>query len=271
MSFMPLCRWISVFLSFWGIAVVACSLPGQGINQESAIPTAANPAWVGGAGETKIVQKTLLADLEHPWGLTWVTDDTVLITLRPGRLVSFSLQDQSVRTVAGMPSVFASGQGGLLDVVAHPEFEQNRWVYFSYAQGDRQHNRTTVSRAKFQNNQLSEWETIFSVADSKSGSQHFGSRLLWLPDGTLLVSIGDGGNPPLQFRGGLIRNQAQNLGNSFWDRGSNSRGWLQFLKIILLSMTQRQNRRFGVMVIVIFRGWRLTLHDWTGVVHRAWI
>lgn len=52
---------------------------------------------------------------------------------------------------------------------------------------------------------------IFEVSQAKTGSQHFGSRLLWLPDGTLLVAIGDGGNPPLQLAGDLIRKQSQNL------------------------------------------------------------
>ena len=54
-------------------------------------------------------------------------------------------------------------------------------------------------------------ETIFTVNRQKYDTQHFGSRLTWLPDGTLLVSVGDGGNPPVELDGDLIRKQAQNL------------------------------------------------------------
>lgn len=160
-------------------------------------------------------QNTLLSNLDRPWGMTWIAEEKMLITERSGRLIAVSLQDQSTQNVTGLPSVFASGQGGLLDVAVHPNFQSNRWVYFSYAKGDRNQNRTTVARAKLQNNQLTQWTELFSVADPKPGTQHFGSRLLWLPDGTLLISIGDGGNPPLTFAGGLIRNQAQTLATHF--------------------------------------------------------
>ena len=170
---------------------------------------------VSSAGDSPVLAKSLLSSLEHPWGMTWVSDRDVLITLRPGQVVAYSLDSASSQSVGGLPPIFASGQGGLLDISAHPNFDQNQWVYISYSKGDRNQNRTTVARAKLSNQQFSDWQTIFEVADPKSGSQHFGSRLLWLPDGTLLVSIGDGGNPPIQFQGNLIRNQAQNLSTHF--------------------------------------------------------
>ncbi|MEM9136213.1 MAG: PQQ-dependent sugar dehydrogenase [Cyanobacteria bacterium P01_F01_bin.42] len=199
-------RWWSLMAA----GLVACSPVGadRGSRSQFSEPVAI-------AGQTKIFQSTLLSNLEHPWGLTWMSADEILITLRPGRFVQYSLTSQTSQPIEADLDIFAAGQGGLLDVVAHPEFEQNRWIYVSYSQGDRRSNRTVVARAKLRNNQLSDWETIFAVADSKSGTQHFGSRLLWLPDRTLLVSIGDGGNPPLTFEGELIRTQAQNLSTHF--------------------------------------------------------
>jgi len=110
--------------------------------------------------------------------------------------------------------VLAQGQGGLLDVAVDPDFERNRFVYLSYAAGERGANGTRVARARFNGQSLSDLEVIYAVPQSKPGAQHFGSRLLWLPDGSLLVSIGDGGNPPLQLDGALIRLQAQNRGSA---------------------------------------------------------
>jgi glucose/arabinose dehydrogenase len=113
--------------------------------------------------------------------------------------------------VSGVPAVFSDGQGGLLDVTIHPEFEQNRLVYLSYAHGTNEANRLRVARAELRENVLQNLEVIFEVVETKSGNQHFGSRFAWLPDNTLLFSVGDGGNPPTEYNGELIREQAQNL------------------------------------------------------------
>ncbi|MEL7350590.1 MAG: PQQ-dependent sugar dehydrogenase [Cyanobacteria bacterium P01_A01_bin.116] len=156
---------------------------------------------------------TLVDSLEHPWGLTWLPDGTLLVTERPGRLRIIKDGVLTPTPVSGLPEVFARGQGGLMDVSVHPQFAENQWVYFTYADGTGSANRTQVARARFDGEALSDWQVIFEVNRTKEGTQHFGSRLVWLPDGTLLVSIGDGGNPPVRLEGDLIRNQAQNLGS----------------------------------------------------------
>lgn len=156
---------------------------------------------------------TLVDSLEHPWGLTWLPDGTLLVTERPGRLRIIKDGVLTPTPVSGLPEVFARGQGGLMDVSVHPQFAENQWVYFTYADGTGSANRTQVARAQFDGEALSDWQVIFEVNRTKEGTQHFGSRLVWLPDGTLLVSIGDGGNPPVRLEGDLIRNQAQNLGS----------------------------------------------------------
>jgi glucose/arabinose dehydrogenase len=104
-------------------------------------------------------------------------------------------------------------QGGLLDIALHPDFTKNRWVYMTYSAGRPQANRTALARGRINEDltELTEVKTLFQVAQAKQGGQHFGSRLLWLDDGTLLMSIGDGGNPPLQLDGRLIRLNAQDL------------------------------------------------------------
>ncbi|MBT9312453.1 PQQ-dependent sugar dehydrogenase [Leptothoe kymatousa TAU-MAC 1615] len=177
----------------------------------------------GGAtrpGQTAYGIRAIASGLDHPWGMAWLPDDSVLITERAGGVQHWTGGElipvkgvplaRGVPLTRGTPPVFAKGQGGLLDVAIHPQFVDNQWVYFTYAAGTSEANGTQVARAKLVGNSLQDWEIIFSVEPLKPGSQHFGARLLWLPDGTLLVSIGDGGNPPLELDGALIRQQAQN-------------------------------------------------------------
>jgi glucose/arabinose dehydrogenase len=153
--------------------------------------------------------------------MAWLPGGDLLITERPGRLRLVRGGRLDPRPVPGVPAVagvgadqvFASRQGGLLDVALHPRFDGRGWVYFTYAHGSREANGTRVARARFDGAALRDWQVLFTAEPLKPGGQHFGSRLLWLPDGTLLVSIGDGGNPPLRLGGRLIRRQAQDRGS----------------------------------------------------------
>lgn len=154
---------------------------------------------------------TVLQGLEHPWGIAWLPDGAILITERPGRLRIVRNGKLEPTPIPGVPEVFAVNQGGLLDVSVHPNFAQNRLIYLTYAHGTEQANRTRVARARFDGKALQDVQVIFEVNRTKSGGQHFGSRILWLPDRTMLISIGDGGNPPVRLNGELIRQQAQNL------------------------------------------------------------
>ncbi|NEQ52188.1 MAG: PQQ-dependent sugar dehydrogenase [Leptolyngbya sp. SIO3F4] len=156
---------------------------------------------------------TLLENLEHPWGLSWLPNGDLLITERPGRLRIVRDGVLEPEPIPGVADVLAENQGGLLDIAVHPRFEENRLVYFSYAHGTTSANRTRIARATFDGNTLSDWQVVFEVSQTKNRVQHFGSRLDWLPDGTLLASIGDGGNPPVELEGELIRQQAQNVGS----------------------------------------------------------
>lgn len=157
----------------------------------------------------------VLSGLEHPWAMAWLPDGTMLITERPGRLRIFRNGALDPNPVAGTPAVLAFGQGGLLDVSPHPDFATNRWLYFTYAIGTDTENRARVARARFDGKALSDLEVIFENAEAKPGGSHFGSRLAWLPDGTLLVSIGDGGNPPIAVGGGFVRLKAQDRASHF--------------------------------------------------------
>jgi glucose/arabinose dehydrogenase len=97
-----------------------------------------------------------------------------------------------------------------MDLALHPRFAENRLVYFTFSEGSPDANRTALARGRLGGGRLDGVEVIFRNPDLKSGLQHFGSRLLWLPDASLLMSVGDGGNPPISIRGDHIRKQAQN-------------------------------------------------------------
>jgi len=158
--------------------------------------------------------QVLIADgLVHPWAADWLpNDEGMLITERDGRLRLYINGELREIPIAGVPSVVAVDQGGLMDVKVHPDFVDNRLIYFTASTGTEKANRTALYKAALSEDlaELTEVTEIYRVSRDKSGGQHFGSIIAWLPDGSLLLSIGDGGNPPVRLDDELIRNQAQN-------------------------------------------------------------
>lgn len=159
--------------------------------------------------------EVVVSGLNHPWSIAWLPDGSALVTERNGRLRIIRDGRLDPTPVPGLPPLFVAGQGGLLDVALHPDFADNRLVYLTFASGTADANRTALARGRFDGQALHDTQVIFRNADTKSGAQHFGSRIVWLPDRSLLMSIGDGGNPPTRFAGENIRNQAQNPGTHF--------------------------------------------------------
>jgi aldose sugar dehydrogenase len=179
-------------------------------NSVSSIPDF-KPLAVASATSTKFKQTIVVEGLQRPWSMVWLPDGTMLVTEKAGRLRLIRQGKLLPTPIAGVPEVMSSGQGGLMDVSLHPRFAQNQLIYLTYAHGRENANRTRLVRAKLAGNTLQDLKVIFEVSQEKSDGQHFGSRLAWLPDGTLLLAIGDGGNPPVKLAGELIRKQAQNL------------------------------------------------------------
>ncbi|MBE0490093.1 MAG: PQQ-dependent sugar dehydrogenase [Halomonas sp.] len=137
--------------------------------------------------------------LEHPWAVAQLPDGSFLVSERPGRLAHIS-ETGEISHLGGVPEVNARGQGGLLDVVLHPDYGtgdgEHDWVYFTWSQAGSGGTATTLSRARLGDGALTDVEELF-VQDRFSGpGRHYGSRLAWLPDGSLLMSIGDRGSHP---------------------------------------------------------------------------
>jgi len=139
---------------------------------------------------------TLVRGLEHPWSLAFLPGGDMLITERPGRLLRVDGETLKAITVDGLPAIAAVGQGGLLDVALHPEFDANHLVYFSFTGADDDGVGTEVARGRLVGDTLENVEVIFRALPKSRGGRHFGSRLLFDPDGHLLITLGERGDRP---------------------------------------------------------------------------
>lgn len=170
-------------------AVVLCAIlfaPAAGHAQDAArLPSSAGPIEV----------ETVAGGLENPWSLAFLPDGRMLVTERPGRLRIVSRNGTVSSPVAGLPPVFASGQGGLLDVALAPDFGSSRLVYLSYAEPREGASGTSVARGRLieeaGNARLENVEVIFRQQPAVTGSGHYGARLAFGRDGTLFVTLGE--------------------------------------------------------------------------------
>lgn len=152
--------------------------------------------------------ETVAAGLRSPWGLSFLPDGRMLVTERPGSLRLVSPSGTVSAPVAGVPPVFARGQGGLLDVALAPDFDRSRLVYLAYAEPREGASGTSVARGRLTEEngdaRLENVEVIFRQSPAAGGSNHYGARLVFARDGTLFVTLGDRYSQ---------REQAQNLSN----------------------------------------------------------
>jgi len=144
------------------------------------------------ASEAPYRIEVLAVGLEHPWTVAFLPDDLMLITERSGRLRVIGKTGLMAEPVEGLPAVFVSGQAGLFDVLPAHDFESSRLLYISFAHGDKDANHTRVIRARFEGHKLHDVTPIFTSQPAKSGDAHFGGRMAWKADGTLLMGLGDG-------------------------------------------------------------------------------
>jgi aldose sugar dehydrogenase len=174
------------FLSLMSVAMVDILItPTPAMAQQSPNPQPVEaPAQV----------TTVAEGLEHPWGLTFLPDGRMLVTERPGRLRLVTKDGQVSPPLKGLPQVYAEGQGGLLDVTLDPNFASNRLVYISYAEpGEGGVAGTAVARGRLNEaaTALEGVQVVFRQEPKVKGPNHFGSRLVFSPDGKLFITTGE--------------------------------------------------------------------------------
>lgn len=155
-------------------------------------------------GALSLNVETLAEGLVNPWSMAFLPDGSMLVTERDGKLRVIKDGALVADPVAAVPAPYVKSQGGLFDILLHPDFAANRTIYLSYAAGTAESNATRVISAAFDGAALSDIKTIFETATRKDTPVHYGGRMALLPDRTMLITIGDGFN---------YREKAQDLSN----------------------------------------------------------
>lgn len=205
-------------------AICASLLPAIAVGQESGpvetqAPNAANqqPAFDGQTrapqpAEMPEVETTVVAeDLPQLWALEFLPDGRMLVTTKAGDMHIVTAEGEAGEAISGVPDVDARGQGGLLDVALAPDYETSGRIYFSFSEPRDGGNGTSVASAVLtpddaNGGALQDVNVIFQQMPTYDGDKHFGSRLVFAPDGALFVTVGERSDVE-------TRNQAQDIGS----------------------------------------------------------
>jgi glucose/arabinose dehydrogenase len=177
----PYSYWLK--LSLLLTCLIGCA-PGPVQGQAPRSPT---PASVAGV----VQAQTVVKGLEHPWGLEFLPDKRMLVTERPGRLRIVTPDGRVSDPLGGVPQVYASGQGGLLDVALSPTFDKDRLVYLSIAEAGAGGAGSAVARGRLGERGLENTQVIWRQQPKVGGPNHWGSRIVFRSDGTLFVTLGE--------------------------------------------------------------------------------
>ncbi|MCG5536687.1 PQQ-dependent sugar dehydrogenase [Ectothiorhodospira mobilis] len=129
--------------------------------------------------------------LRHPWAVDWLPDGRMLITERGGSL--YLVDGRKATAVSQVPQVWAENQGGLLDVAVAPDYAKTGWIYLTYTLREDGKGGTVLSRARLEGTRLTQLEELYRQTPFLAPNYHFGSRIAFLEDGTLLVTLGERG------------------------------------------------------------------------------
>jgi aldose sugar dehydrogenase len=169
-------------LAFSGFLVLGCSTPA--VAQETVVNRVTSEA-----ATFDVVQ--VATGLDEPWGIDFLPNGDALITERSGALLRYS--GGEVYRVDGVPQVAATGQGGLLDVLVSQDFSRTGRIFLSFSGRYGGGAGTSIATGRLTGNRLTEVETIFQMTNPTGSGHHFGSRMVQLPDGSIVFSIGDRG------------------------------------------------------------------------------
>ena len=146
--------------------------------------------------------------LVHPWSMAWLPNGDMLVTEKPGRLRIVRDGELLPEAIPGTPEVYYEGQGGLFEVLPHPDFEDNQWVYLSFAKPVGDGSTTAIVRGQLVNDRLTNVVEIFAA--NAEGRSHYGGKMVIDDDGYLFLTTGDRQAPST---GDLTAHQAQDTRN----------------------------------------------------------
>jgi aldose sugar dehydrogenase len=151
------------------------------------------PGLVVESEKQKFQVDTITNQLENPWGITFLADGRILVTERAGQIrivKDGKLLDEKIQ---GVPAIFVHGQGGLMDIVTHPDYKENGWIYFSFAKPGNDGGGTTIARAKIDGNKMVDLQELFTAMPYSDAGVHFGSRIVFDGKGYMFFSSGERG------------------------------------------------------------------------------
>lgn len=171
-------------------ALVACVLLAAAGSQAFAVQTSApEPTNPTGSRAERLVR-----GLVHPWGLAFLPEGGMLVTERPGRIRYVFGDGRLSQPLSGAPDAEATGQGGMLDIAVAPDFRETREVYVCFTESrGRSGNGTSVTRLKLAADRsgFSGGRVVFRQQPAYSGGFHFGCRIAFPSDGTVMVTLGE--------------------------------------------------------------------------------
>jgi glucose/arabinose dehydrogenase len=174
--------------------VLSGTVAGSALADVAPDPVRPPPPQPSPAKVVKTGYKTaeIAAGLDHPWSMAFLPDGSMLVTERAGRLRLIKDGKLQPEPIGGVPPVHTGSQAGLFDVVLHPNYAQNNILFLTYAAGTKEANATHVARARFDGHALADLQVIFKAAPTKDTNNHYGARMVFLSDGTFVLTIGDG-------------------------------------------------------------------------------
>ncbi|MBV2128618.1 PQQ-dependent sugar dehydrogenase [Arsukibacterium indicum] len=148
---------------------------------------------------------TVAEDLNYPWSLAFLPDNSMLVTERTGKLKQLSADGELLAEISpALPELYVAAQGGLLEVLLPAAFAENQQLVLSYVCGNSEANTLCLATARWQQNQLTDIRVIFKAQPYRKGAAHYGGRMLQLSDSSIVLTLGDGFD---------YREQAQNPAN----------------------------------------------------------
>lgn len=137
--------------------------------------------------------ETVVDGIPIPWGMAWLPDGSMLVTEKSGIL--YHVKNGKKTEVKNVPIVYNRGQGGLLDIVLHPDYTKNGWIYITYAstEGEGEGGNTKLIRVKLENESLTQIQSLYKCEPNTTKGQHFGSRIVFDNEGYLYFSAGERG------------------------------------------------------------------------------